>query len=87
MREDVYRATKAFNGTAEARGLKGEQARYLRFAMRDARRSGLELPKGKRDELGGLLKRIAKIRWVGAWRGLGGCLGGGGGVMEMMGGL
>jgi Zn-dependent oligopeptidase len=61
MREDVYAAVKAFNASEEAKGLKGEAARYLRFSLRDARRAGLELPKAKRDELGGLLKEVSKV--------------------------
>ncbi|KAI8467776.1 MAG: Thimet oligopeptidase [Monoraphidium minutum] len=61
MRIDVYDALKAFNATPEARALTGEKKRYLEHSMRDARRSGLDLPKPKRDELAGLLKKMAKI--------------------------
>jgi Zn-dependent oligopeptidase len=61
LREDVYAALKAFNATPEARALTGECRRYLDFTMRDSRRSGLELPKAKRDELAALLKRSSKL--------------------------
>ncbi|KIY95837.1 thimet oligopeptidase 1, partial [Monoraphidium neglectum] len=62
MRVDVYEALKAFNKTPEAKALKGEQARFFTFALRDARRSGLDLPKDKRDELSALLKKMATIK-------------------------
>ncbi|GBF99417.1 thimet oligopeptidase [Raphidocelis subcapitata] len=61
LRTDVYEALKAFNATPEARTLEGERARYLRDGLRAGRRSGLELPAEKRDELKGLLKRMAKL--------------------------
>jgi Zn-dependent oligopeptidase len=61
LREDVYAALKAFNATSAALSLTGEQRRYLDFALRDARRSGLELPKAQRDELATLLKRASKL--------------------------
>jgi Zn-dependent oligopeptidase len=43
---------QAFNATPEARTLEGERARYLRDGLRAARRSGLELPANKREEVG-----------------------------------
>lgn len=61
LREDVHAALKAFAATPEARALRGERARYLEFALRGARRAGLELPKAKRDELAAMLKEASKI--------------------------
>ncbi|MBI3721961.1 MAG: hypothetical protein HY248_05350, partial [Fimbriimonas ginsengisoli] len=45
-REDLYKAVKAYADTSPK--LEGEQARYLKFTMRDYRRAGMDLPKDKR---------------------------------------
>ena len=47
--EELYRAIKAYADTKPA--LDGERARLLYFTMRDYRRSGMELPPEKREEL------------------------------------
>jgi thimet oligopeptidase len=48
-REDLYRAVKEYADTKPK--LMGEQKRFLEFTLRDFRRSGMALPKDKRDQL------------------------------------
>ena len=50
MRMDVYSAVKAFADTAEAKALKGEQARYLERVLRDYNRDGMHLDKATRGK-------------------------------------
>ncbi|HEX6029899.1 MAG TPA: M3 family metallopeptidase, partial [Tepidiformaceae bacterium] len=48
FREDLYEAVKAFSESAEAKGLTGEEARFLEHELRDYRRNGFGLPPEKR---------------------------------------
>lgn len=52
MRQDTYKAFKAFAATEEAAALTGERARALKLSLRDSKRSGLELPEAKRKKVG-----------------------------------
>ncbi|MBI1756930.1 MAG: Zn-dependent oligopeptidase [Fimbriimonas ginsengisoli] len=58
-REDLYKAVKAYADTSPK--LEGEQARYLKFTMRDYRRAGMDLPKDKRDRLKDIEKELNKL--------------------------
>jgi thimet oligopeptidase len=59
LREDLYKAIKAF--AARKPKLDSEQQRLLDFTMRDYRRSGMELPKAKRDRIAEIQKEINKL--------------------------
>ena len=58
-REDVYRALKAYAGTAPA--LAGEDKKLFEETLRDYRRAGLELPKAERDEIEKLRKELTAL--------------------------
>ena len=58
-REDVYAAMKAFALTQPK--LHGEDLKFFTETMRDYRRAGLELPKGKRDEVERMRKEVSKL--------------------------
>lgn len=58
-REDLYKAVKAFADTTPT--LQGDEKRLLEFVMRDYRRSGMDLPKEKRDHLAEVEKEIGKL--------------------------
>ena len=58
MRLDVYTAVKAFAETEEAKGLQGEQARYLERTLRDFTRNGMHLDETARNKV----KAIKEIR-------------------------
>ncbi|MBV6456939.1 MAG: Oligopeptidase A [Fimbriimonadaceae bacterium] len=58
-REDLYKAIKEYADTKPK--LEGEQKRLLDFIMRDYRRSGISLPKDKRDKLKELETEISKL--------------------------
>jgi thimet oligopeptidase len=58
-RADLFRAVKAFADTHPV--LSGEDARLLKFTLRDYRRSGMDLPKDKRDELAKMDQKIDKL--------------------------
>ncbi len=58
-REDVYAAMKAFALTQPK--LHGEDLKIFTETMRDYRRAGLELPKGKRDEVERMRKEVSKL--------------------------
>lgn len=58
-RDDIYRAVKAFSDTKPE--LTGEQARLLKFLMRDYRRAGMDLEIEKREALTALQKELNKL--------------------------
>ena len=58
-REDLYNAVMAYAKTKPK--LEGEQARLLEFILRDYKRSGMTLPKDKRDKVAGIQKEISKL--------------------------
>ncbi len=57
--EPLYKAVRAYAATNPP--LEGEQKRLLEHALRDYRRSGMELPADKRDELKAVEKEITKL--------------------------
>jgi thimet oligopeptidase len=57
--EELYRAVKAYADTKPT--LSGEQKRFLEFTLRDYRRSGMELPKEKRDRLKAVEMEMNKL--------------------------
>lgn len=59
-REDVYQAVKAYADTKPQ--LSGEQAKLFKETLRDYKRAGLHLPKGKRDEVEELRKILSGMR-------------------------
>jgi len=59
QREDLYEAVKSYADRKPT--LSGERARFLEETMRDYRRAGMELPKGKRDQLAEIKKEISKL--------------------------
>lgn len=61
QREDLYKAVKAYAATPEAAKLTGEEKRLLDFTLRDYRRSGMDLPKDKREQLAAIRKEIGKL--------------------------
>lgn len=61
FREDLYEAVRQFSASDEAKGLTGEDARYLAFELRDYRRNGFELPKEQRDRLRALMDELVAI--------------------------
>ena len=58
-REDLFRAVKAYAAKGEA--LTGEDARLLEKELLDFRRSGLELPKEKRDEVKAIRTKLVEL--------------------------
>lgn len=58
-REDLYQAVKEYADSKP--NLSGEQKRMLDFTMRDYRRSGMDLPKDKRDKLTEIEKELNKL--------------------------
>jgi thimet oligopeptidase len=58
-REDLYRALKEYAAKDEA--LTGESKRLLEKELLDFKRSGLELPKAKRDEVLVLRKKLVEL--------------------------
>ena len=58
-REDVYRALKAYAGTAPV--LTGEDKKLFDETLRDYRRAGLELPKAERDEIEKMRKELTAL--------------------------
>jgi len=58
-REDLYRALKDYAAKGEA--LTGESKRLLDKELLDFKRSGLELPKDKRDEVTALRKKLVEL--------------------------
>jgi thimet oligopeptidase len=58
-REDLYKAVKAYAATNPA--LEGEQARLLKFLLRDYRRAGMELTPENRAKLMGIQKEIGRL--------------------------
>ncbi|UPT74036.1 MAG: Zn-dependent oligopeptidase [Elusimicrobiota bacterium] len=58
-REDLYRALKDYAAKGEA--LAGESKRLLDKQLLDFKRSGLELPKEKRDEVTALRKKLVEL--------------------------
>ena len=58
-REDLYKPLKAFAATKPA--LAGEDARLLEKTVLAFKRSGLDLPKDKRDQVADLRKRIVDL--------------------------
>jgi thimet oligopeptidase len=58
-REDLFRAVKAF--AAKKPKLKGEQARMLKFALRDFHRSGLDLTPEKRKRVQDIEQQVNKL--------------------------
>jgi len=61
FREDLYRAVKAYAGTAEAAQLTGEERRLLDFTLRDYRRNGFDLPKEQRERVQALMQRLVEL--------------------------
>lgn len=61
FREDLYEAVRQFAATEEAKGLSGEDARYLAFELRDYRRNGFELPREQRERLRELMDELVAI--------------------------
>ena len=49
FREDIYAAIKEFAASDGAKGLIGEEARWLEFELRDYRRNGFDLPVEQRN--------------------------------------
>ncbi len=58
-REDLYRALKEYAAKGEA--LSGESKRLVEKELLDFKRSGLELPKDKRDEVTALRKKLVEL--------------------------
>src|SRR4051812_3445275 len=58
-REDLYRALKEYAAKNEA--LTGESKRLLEKELLDFKRSGLELPKEKRDDITALRKKLVEL--------------------------
>ncbi len=58
-RVDLYRAVRAYADTHPA--LTGEDARLLKFILRDYKRAGMDLPQAKRDELAKTDQKIDKL--------------------------
>lgn len=58
-REDLFKAVRAYADTNP--GLGGDQKRLFEFVLRDYRRSGMALPKEKRDHLAEVEKEISKL--------------------------
>ena len=58
-REDLYRALKEYAAKGEA--LNGESKRLVEKELLDFKRSGLELPKDKRDEVVALRKKLVEL--------------------------
>ncbi|KAJ3025888.1 hypothetical protein HK097_006570, partial [Rhizophlyctis rosea] len=59
MREDLYKAVRAAADKKE--DLDTEDARLLKFALRDFKRNGLALPAEQREKLAALKKKLAEI--------------------------
>ncbi|MBN2446748.1 MAG: Zn-dependent oligopeptidase [Phycisphaerae bacterium] len=58
-REDLYHAIKAFADSNPK--LEGEQARYLERTLRDYRRSGMDLPLEKREQLKEIENKLSEL--------------------------
>jgi len=61
FREDLYRAVKAYAGSAEAAQLTGEERRLLDFTLRDYRRNGFDLPREQRERVQALMQRLVEL--------------------------
>ena len=61
FREDLYRAIKEYSETADAKGLVGEEARWLEFELRDYRRNGFDLPLAEREKIRGLFDGLVEL--------------------------
>ena len=61
FREDLYEALNSFAATAAARALDENEARLLKFTLRDFRRNGMELPPEQRERLQQLKERLVAI--------------------------
>lgn len=61
LRPKLYAALKAFAETPEARSLSGGQARYLKKALDDFRRSGAELDEAGKDRLRAISREMAEL--------------------------
>jgi thimet oligopeptidase len=64
QREDVYLALLAFSNMATVEGsitLTSEEEKYLKYKLRDYRRSGLQLPSEERAVLSDMKKELADI--------------------------
>jgi thimet oligopeptidase len=61
FRADLYRAIRAYAGTAEGQALEGERLRLVQHWLRDFRRAGQELPAPARDELERLRARLVEL--------------------------
>jgi thimet oligopeptidase len=64
FREDVYNAVLAYSKTKEAKGLQGERARYLEFALRDYRRNGFGLDADVRKQVQDLRNELVELGTV-----------------------
>ena len=61
FRPDLYRAVKEFSESPEGAALQGEQARFLKFWLRDLRRAGHELDETSRAEVKKLTERMVEV--------------------------
>jgi oligopeptidase A len=61
LRPKLYAALKAFAETPEAQSLTGGQARYLKKALDDFRRSGAELDEAGKDRLRAISREMAEL--------------------------
>jgi len=61
FREDLYHAVKAFAASDEANSLRGEDARWLAFELRDYRRNGFDLPPEQRQKIRELFDRLVEL--------------------------
>src|SRR5690606_8236358 len=61
LRPKLYAALKAFAETPEARSLSGGQARYLKKALDEFRRSGAELDEAGKDRLRAISREMAEL--------------------------
>ena len=61
FREDLYAAIKEYSESPEAKGLTGEDSRWLEFELRDYRRNGFDLPLEQRQKVRGLFDRLVEL--------------------------
>ncbi|MGE3076416.1 MAG: M3 family metallopeptidase [Dehalococcoidia bacterium] len=61
FREDLYQAIKEFAETDAAKDLVGEEARWLKFELRDYRRNGFDLPLQQRQRVRELFDRLVEL--------------------------
>jgi thimet oligopeptidase len=61
FREDLYEAVRQFAESEEGRSLRGEDARYLAFELRDYRRNGFGLPKEQRERVRQLMDELVAL--------------------------